>query len=65
MQQRLYKVDSFSHCHEFSSKQKEELKKNFEQRKRSDFVILPIDNTWPVRVKRLLPEYEKMGWIAH
>lgn len=60
----LYKFSSFSHAHDQSSLfQRQKVLTDFIELMRQ-YPALPIDGTWPERIRRCQAEYEAAGWIA-
>lgn len=60
----LEKFMNYSHANDPDIvKMREEIAKDFDQIL-SKYPIVPIDETWPIRIQRLLPEFVAKGWVS-
>jgi hypothetical protein len=60
----IEKYNNFSHAYDQDyNDEKKHVRYEFNQLI-SQYPIVPIDDTWPLRVRCHLSEYEAMGWIA-
>ena len=60
----VYKMESYSHAFESDNRmQRERVMQEFDS-VLAPFIVVPIDDTWPLRIQRMAAEYEAMGWIA-
>jgi beta-1,4-mannosyl-glycoprotein beta-1,4-N-acetylglucosaminyltransferase len=61
----LEKLRNISHAHDKDCLEEQKRLQQDYDKMIEEFTVVPIDQSWPSRVKRLRDYYDKMGWIAH